>query len=89
MTCYILDSAGAAQEVNNTVLDSAAATHEINGYALDSAATPWLVCVVITDVPTGGGEDPDAKRRRYQLIAAQKEEDFIFMVVKAYMKNTY
>ena len=88
MACYILDSGGTSHEVSNSVLDSAGAAHEIDGYILDSAGVSWLVCVVTeTEQQHAGGEDPADKRRRYQLIAAQKEDKLIISIVKTYMKH--
>ena len=88
MACYILDSGGTSHEVSNSVLDSAATQHEIDGYILDSVGVSWLVCITVDEQINAGGEDPEHKRLRYQLIAAQKEDKLIISIVKEYMKHT-
>lgn len=87
MTCYVLDSAGTSHEVSNNVLDSTGTSHEISGTVLDSAGNSVVVCIAVDVQTNAGGEDPDSRRRRYQLIAAQKEDKLIISIVKSYMKN--
>ena len=50
-------------------------------------ADGWHIHVVVVEQTGAGGEDPEAKRRRYQLIAAQKEDKLIISIVKTYMKH--
>ena len=85
-TCTILASDGTPHDVSNLVLDSAAAVWEIDGIVLDSAGTAVVVCVVtVTEFVNAGGEDPEHKRRRYQLMELQKEDKLILLIIKQYM----
>ena len=86
-TCGVLDSDGNSFVTSNIVLDSDGNPFIVSGTVLDSDGNAFVVCVA-TDVDTNaGGEDPEAKRRRYQLIAAQKEDKLIISIVKTYMKH--
>ena len=86
MGCYALDSTGTSHEVNNNVLQSDGTSVEISIYVLQSDGTSVQVCVV-TQL-NAGGEDPNDKRKRYNMIHAKQEEKLLIMVVKAYLKHT-
>ena len=67
-------------------------TADANHFTVDDntyhTADGWHIHVS-EELPVAGGEDPEHKRRRYRLIAAQREEKMLLMIIKSYMKQIY
>ena len=67
-------------------------TADANHFTVDDntyhTADGWHIHVIAEQI-NAGGEDPEDRRKRYMLIAAQKEDKLIISVVKAYMKQVY
>ena len=88
-TCGILDSDGNSFVTSNIVLDSDGNPFIVSGTVLDSDGNAFVVCVLVDEQRNAGGEDPEDRRKRHMLIAAQKEDKLIISIVKAYMKQVF
>ena len=89
MTCSVLNASGVAVQVGSSVLNAAGSPIEVGIFILNGSGVPVAWCVVVEEQLNAGGEDPEDRRKRHMLIAAQKEDKLIISIVKAYMKNVF